>query len=72
MPPSNTGPLRDPASSRTAACDPFCQGEASWARASIGESDVNAATAKSAADREARKFSTRSSRLGTIAFIKRP
>ena len=39
MPPSSTAPLREPASSRTAEWPSFCQGEASWARASAASED---------------------------------
>jgi hypothetical protein len=54
-----------------AACIPFCQGEASWARAAIGENEVSAAKTKRAADRELPNVGARSAGVGTIAFMKR-
>src|ERR1700730_883679 len=60
MPPSNTAPLRDPASSRTAEWPSRCQGEASWARASIANDEANTVAAKPSA-----------ARMGTMAIMGR-
>ena len=60
MPPSSTAPLRDPASSRTAEWPSRCQGEASWARASIASDDANRVAAKPSA-----------ARMGTMTVMRR-
>src|ERR1700687_3333883 len=60
MPPSSTAPLRDPASSRTAECPSRCQGEASWARASIVRDDANTIAARPSA-----------ARMGTMTIMRR-
>src|ERR1700743_426049 len=76
MPPSNTGPLCDPASNRSAECVPFCQGEASSARASLGKNEVTVASenteAINTANRGRRNVGARSRATGTIVVIKRP
>src|SRR5664279_4281777 len=51
MPPSSTAPLREPASSRTAECPSRCQGDASWARASIVRDEARTVAAKPSAAR---------------------
>src|ERR1700712_2828022 len=48
MPPSSTGPLRDPASSRTAEWPSFCQGEESCARACGSPDNTRTAAVKPA------------------------
>src|ERR1700761_8137463 len=58
MPPSSTAPLREPASSRTAECPSFCQGDASWARTSTAIEEASRAIAK-----------TNAARIGTIAIM---
>src|SRR5665647_1075550 len=61
MPPSSTAPLREPASSRTAECPSRCQGDASWARASIVRAEARTAAAKPSA-----------ARMGTMVVMRRP
>src|SRR5215472_16685402 len=60
MPPSSTAPLREPASRRTAECPSFCQGEASWARASTANELTSSVAAKASV-----------ARRGTMAFMRR-